>query len=64
MDKNDIIKAVKNGSSAEDILNNLSASDRAAVEKMLEDKNATERLLNSPAAKALYNALFGGDKNG
>ncbi len=64
MDKNDIIRAAKNGSSAEDILNSLSGSDRAAVQRLLNDKKATERLLSSPEAKALYNALFGGNKNG
>lgn len=64
MDKNDILKAAKNGTSAEDILKKLSASDRAAVENVLKDKEATARLLSSPEAKALYNALFGGKDNG
>lgn len=64
MDKNDILRAAKNGSSAEELLNSLSGTERAAVEKLLSDKNATERLLSSPEAKALYNALFGGNKNG
>ncbi len=64
MDKNEILKAVKQGKGAEDILNSLSGADRAAVEKLLADKSATERLLSSPEAKALYNALFGGNKNG
>ncbi len=64
MDKKDIINAAKSGSSADDILKKLSESDRAAVENILKDKAATERLLSSPEAKALYNALFGGNKNG
>ncbi len=64
MDKNDILRAAQKGSSAEDILNSLSGSERAAVEKLLSDKKATERLLSSPEAQALYNALFGGKKNG
>lgn len=64
MDKKDILNAAKSGKSAEEILNGLSDSDRAAVEKVLSDKAATERLLSSPEAKALFGLLFGDGKNG
>ncbi len=64
MDKNEILRAAQSGKNAQDILKSLGADDRAAVEKLLSDKQATERLLSSPEAQALYKALFGGKKNG
>lgn len=64
MDKNDILRAAASGKSAEEILKGLSASDRAAVERLLADKAATERLLASPQAKMLFEKLFGGKSNG
>ena len=64
MDKNDILKAAASGKNAEEIMSGLSESDRMAVERLLSDKAATERLLNSPQAKMLYEKLFGGKNNG
>lgn len=63
MDKKDIIRAIKNGSGANEILAKLNSDDRLAVEKMLNDSEATKKLLNTPEAQALYKALFGGNKN-
>lgn len=64
MDKKDIFEKAKSGVSPEEIMGMLSNSDRAAVEKLLNDKAATQKLLQSEEAKALYRALFGGDING
>lgn len=64
MDKNDILRAVASGKSAEEIMKSLSDSDRAAVERLLSDKAATERLLSTPQAKMLFEKLFGGKMNG
>ncbi len=64
MDKNDILRAAKSGKSAEDILKGLNDTDRAAVQRILNDRSATERLLASDEAKALFRILFGDGKNG
>ena len=64
MDKKDIFEKAKGGVSPDEIMRMLSSADRAAVEKLLNDKAATQKLLQSEEAKALYLALFGGDING
>lgn len=64
MDKNDILRAAKSGKSGDEILKGLSSSERATVERILNDKAATERLLASDEAKTLFRLLFGDNKNG
>lgn len=64
MDKNDILRAVSSGKSAEEIMKGLSKGDREAVERLLADKEATRKLLSTPQAKMLFEQLFGGKKNG
>lgn len=62
MNKNEIFNAIKNGENTDAVLNKLSESERNTLNSILKDKSATEKLLNSPQARALYNALFGGNK--
>ena len=46
------------------ISNNLSDDQANAVKAFLKDEEKTRALLNSDAAKALFNKFFGGKDNG
>ena len=46
------------------ISNNLSDDQANAVKAFLKDEEKTKALLNSDAAKALFNKFFGGKGNG
>lgn len=69
---NEILKKVKEKGDAtptqdevQDFLNsNLSGDSAKAVSELLGDKEKTQRLLNSQAAKELFNKFFGGKDNG
>ncbi len=46
------------------ISKNLSKEQANAVKNLLQDEEKTKALLNSDAAKALFNKFFGGKNNG
>ncbi len=46
------------------IKNNLSEEQASAVKNLLQDEEKTKALLNSDAAKAIFNKFFGGKNNG
>lgn len=46
------------------ISRNLSDSQAQAVKSLLSDEEKTRQLLNSDAAKSLFNKFFGGKGNG
>lgn len=46
------------------IKNNLSEEQASAVKNLLADEEKTRALLNSDAAKAIFNKFFGGKNNG
>ena len=43
---------------------NLSQSQAKAVKEILSDQEKTKQILNSDAAKALFQKFFGGNKDG
>ena len=43
---------------------NLSQDQASAVKNLLADEEKTKALLNSDAAKAIFNKFFGGKNNG
>ncbi len=43
---------------------NLSEEQASAVKNLLQDEEKTKALLNSDAAKAMFNKFFGGKNNG
>lgn len=43
---------------------NLSSSQASAVKELLKDEEKTKAILNSDAAKSLFQKLFGGGNNG
>lgn len=62
-------KARKSDSASPDEVNdfinqNLSDSQAQAVKNLLSDEEKTRALLNSDAAKSLFNKFFGGKGNG
>ncbi len=67
---NDILsKARKSDTVSPDEVNdfinkNLSDSQAQAVKNLLSDEEKTKQLLNSDAAKTLFNKFFGGKGNG
>ncbi len=69
---NDIIKKLKQGEKApasendvnEFIKGNLSENQANAVKNVLSDKEKTKELLNSDAAKELFQKFFGGKNDG
>ena len=76
-DKNKIADALKqagaNGKRAADavqsgkldsLLSTLSPTDAQKVQDILNDKQATQMILNSPQCKKILQQLFGSDKNG
>ncbi len=71
LDVNELYKKVNEGNitnSAEDvnkfINENLSSEQAKAVKELLADEEKTKAILNSDAAKALFNKFFGGKENG
>ena len=65
--KNGENKNLKNGletGNVEEILAGLEPARAAQLKNLLANPTATETLLNSPQAKALLKALFGGNNNG
>ena len=46
------------------IKNNLSEEQASVVKNLLQDEEKTKALLNSDAAKAIFNKFFGGQNNG
>lgn len=46
------------------INNNLNEEQASAVKNLLQDEEKTKALLNSDAAKAIFNKFFGGKNNG
>lgn len=61
---NDIIK---NGAKKEDInklIGSLNAEDAKKLNQLLNDKEATQQLLNRPDVKELIKKMFGDGKNG
>ncbi len=69
---NDIIKKLKQGEKTpasendvnEFIKGNLSENQANAVKNVLSDKEKTKELLNSDAAKELFQKFFGGKNDG
>ena len=67
---NDLLnKARKSDTASPDEVNdfinqNLSDSQAQAVKNLLSDEKKTRELLNSDAAKSLFNKFFGGKGNG
>lgn len=43
---------------------NLSEEQASAIKNLLQDEEKTKALLNSDAAKAIFNKFFGGKNNG
>lgn len=72
LDVNELYKKIKNGndmpSTQTDVNNfineNLSESQAKAVKELLQDEEKTKAILNSDAAKALFQKFFGGKGNG
>lgn len=72
IDVNELYKKIKNGNntpqSETDVNNfineNLSDSQAKAVRELLQDEEKTKAILNSDAAKALFQKFFGGKGNG
>ncbi len=73
IDVNELIKkASQNGKgssmNSEQINNfideNLSSGQASAVKELLKDEEKTKAILNSDAAKALFQKFFGGGSNG
>ncbi|MBO5726272.1 MAG: hypothetical protein J6S00_04345, partial [Clostridia bacterium] len=64
---NQINEMIKKGIKKQDVnnmINSLSKEDAAKLNQMLNDKKATEELLNKPEVKELMKKLFGDGKNG
>ncbi len=57
-------KTVNQGEINDFLSKNLSPSQAQAVSELLGDKEKTQKLLESDAAKALFNKFFGGKGNG
>ncbi len=71
IDVNELMKKAKNSKNLdtnegldEFINNNLSEEQANAVKNLLKDEEKTKALLNSDAAKAIFNKFFGGKNNG
>ena len=72
IDVNELYKKIKNGGNAPQseadvnkfISENLSESQANAVKIILQDEEKTKAILNSDAAKALFQKFFGGKGNG
>ncbi len=55
----EIKSAAQNGNIG-DILNNLSRNDAENIQKIIKDKNLTEKLLSTKEAQKLVRDVFGG----
>ena len=71
IDVNEIMEKAKNSKNLNtnaglnDFINkNLSEEQANAVKNLLQDEEKTKALLNSDAAKAIFNKFFGGKNNG
>ena len=71
IDVNEIMEKAKNSKNLNtneglnDFINkNLSEEQASAVRNLLQDEEKTKALLNSDAAKAIFNKFFGGKNNG
>ena len=71
IDVNELMKKVKSSKNLDtneglnDFINkNLSEEQASAVKNLLQDEEKTKALLNSDAAKAIFNKFFGGKNNG
>ncbi len=71
IDVNELMKKAKNSKNLNtneglnDFINqNLSEEHVNAVKNLLQDEEKTKALLNSDAAKAIFNKFFGGKNNG
>ena len=53
-----------NEEKAKEMYNNLSADQKAKINKILADKNELEKILKSPLAAELMKKLSNGGKNG
>jgi DNA phosphorothioation-dependent restriction protein DptG len=70
-DVNELVKKAKDSKTLNtseglnDFINkNLSEEQASAVKNLLQDEEKTKALLNSDAAKAIFNKFFGGKNNG
>lgn len=71
IDVNELVKKAKDSKTLNtseglnDFINkNLSEEQASAVKNLLQDEEKTKALLNSDAAKAIFNKFFGGKNNG
>ncbi len=71
IDVNELMKKAKNSKNLNTdeglndfIKNNLSEEQASVVKNLLQDEEKTKALLNSDAAKAIFNKFFGGKNNG
>lgn len=71
IDVNELMKKAKDSKNLDtneglsDFINkNLSEEQASAVKSLLADEEKTKALLNSDAARALFNKFFGGKNNG
>lgn len=72
IDVNELYKKIKDGNSVPSsetevnkfINENLSDDQARAVKELLADKEKTKAILNSDAAKTLFQKFFGGKDNG
>ena len=70
IDVNELVKKAKsskidtNEGLNDFISNNLNEEQANAVKNLLRDEEKTKALLNSDAAKAIFNKFFGGKNNG
>lgn len=71
IDVNELMKKAKSSKNLDTneglndfINNNLSEEQASSVKNLLQDEEKTKALLNSDAAKAIFNKFFGGKNNG
>ena len=65
MEKAKNSKNINTNEGLNDFINkNLSKEQANAVKNLLQDEEKTKALLNSDAAKAIFNKFFGGKNNG
>lgn len=71
IDVNELMKKAKNSKNLNtneglnDFINqNLSEEHANAIKNLLQDEEKTKAILNSDAAKAIFNKFFGGKNNG
>ena len=61
--KPDTVNAAANGN-LDSLINSLDKDSRDKLNQALSDKNRMQEILNSDAARAIMNSLFGGKHNG